>query len=862
MLRALLASHRWRVHEYDAKKEEKSMNSKVIRALSSTAVLIAIAFSTMFLPAVASAADDDPPGRVARIRYLEGSVSFQPAGESDWVSAVTNRPMTTGDQLWADAGSRAEVQIGSAMIRVAANTGFSFLNLDDRIAQIQLTDGTLNLTVQRLTRNEVIEVDTPNQAFSITQPGQYRVETGTDGNSSMVTVRQGQGEVTGGGRTYDLRSGQSGTFTGTDTLDGYVSVARDQDDFDKWGQSRDRQYDGSQSARYVSHDVVGYEDLDNNGTWRSDPTYGNVWTPTSVQSGWAPYHNGHWVWIAPWGWTWVDDAPWGYAPFHYGRWVSIRGNWGWVPGPMNSQPVYAPALVAFIGGANFGVSVSVGGGGYGGGDVGWFPLGPREVYVPGYNTSRGYVDRVNTSNTNVNNTTITNVYNNQVTNNNRTNVIYVNRTVQGAVTAVPQNAFRSSTPVARAAVPVNEHQIAAAPVVSRAAVAPSRDSVLGVSAPTANRVARPPAAVVNRPVVAKATPPPPPVPFARQQQELAKHPGQPLATHEVQVLRPANVAVAQPQVKQAPPGKPATLKTGPPVNQPVLGSARQPGNAQPPVVPGNKAANLPVANAPANKPATEPVANVPPNKQSGRPVATAPADTNQPIHTDRPPSAQQQQADKAREQQAAQQQAAQQQAAAKQQADKAREQQAAQQQVVQQQAAAKQQADKAREQQATQQQVVQQQAAAKQQADKAREQQATQQQVVQQQAAAKRQADKAREQQAAQQQVVQQQAAAKQQADKAREQQAAQQQAAQQQAEKARGQQAAQAQQADKAREQQAAPQAVQQRPDRPPNAQPAPQPKVQPANQPQAHPAPPLTPAEKARQEQQKKDEKPPSPQ
>ena len=795
------------------KRDVTSMNTKHKKKLGWMTALLAATVLMLTFASVASA-DDDPPGRVARIRYLQGSVSFQPAGESDWVSAVTNRPMTTGDQLWADAGSRAEVQIGSAIIRVDANTGFSFLNLDDRTVQIQLTEGTLNLRVQRLGRDEVFEVDTPNQAFSVTRPGQYRVEAGTDGNSSMVIVRQGQGEVTGGGRTYDVQSGQSGTFTGTDSVDGYVSAAGDPDDFDNWGQSRDRQYDGSQSARYVSHDVVGYEDLDNNGTWRSDPTYGSVWTPTSVQAGWAPYHNGHWVWIAPWGWTWVDDAPWGYAPFHYGRWVSIRGNWGWVPGPMNDQPVYAPALVAFIGGANFGVAVSVGGGGYGGGDVGWFPLGPREVYVPGYNTSRGYVDRVNTSNTNVSNTTITNVYNNQVTNNNSNNVTYVNRAVPGAVTAVPQNAFRSSAPVARAAVPVNEKQIAAAPVVSRAVVAPSRDSVLGTSAPTANRVARPPEAVVNRPVVAKTTPPPPPVPFARQQQELAKHPGQPLAVHEVQSLRPANAAAAQPLVKQAPPGKPATLSTSRPVNPPAVGNSRQPANQPPQTVPTNRPGNAPVANAPANRPPNAPpnvpVANVPANKPTSPPVAVAPVEKAQPIRNDRPPSAQQQ-ADKSREQQAAQQQAAQQQAA-QQQAEKARGQQAAQQQ----------QADKVREQQAVQQQ------AAQQQAEKARGQQAAQQQ-----------ADKTREQQAAQQQAAQQQA------EKVRGQQAAQQQTAQRQAAQ---------QQAEKAREQQAA----QQRPDRPPSAQPVPQPQVQPAHRPPA-PPPPLTPAEKAREEQLKKEQKPP---
>src|SRR5271166_2184326 len=718
------------------------MNTKLKKRLSWITALLAAALLTLSFPPAAAADNDDPPGRVARIRYLQGSVSFQPAGESDWVSAVTNRPMTTGDQLWADADSRAEVQIGSAMIRMAANTGFSFLNLSDRTVQIQLTEGTLNLRVQRLGRDEVFEVDTPNQAFSVTQPGQYRVEAGADGNSSMVIVRQGQGEVTGGGRTYNVHSGQSGTFTGTDSLDGYVSAAGNPDDFDNWGQSRDRQYDGSQSARYVSRDVVGYEDLDNNGTWRSDPTYGNVWTPTSVQSGWVPYHNGHWVWIAPWGWTWVDDAPWGYAPFHYGRWVSIRGNWGWVPGPMNYQPVYAPALVAFIGGANFGVSVSVGGGGYGGGDVGWFPLGPREVYVPGYNTSRGYVDRVNTSNTNVSNTTVTNVYNNQVTNNNSNNVTYVNRAVPGAVTAVPQNAFRSSAPVARAAVPVNEKQIAAAPVVTRAVVAPSRDSVLGTSAPTANRVAQPPAAVVNRPVVAKATPPPPPVPFAEQQQELAKHPGQPLAAHEVQVLRPGNVAAAQPLVKQAPPGKPATMNPNRPASPPAVVNSRQPANAQPPTVPANRPANVPVANSPANKPGNVPVANPPANKPTTAPVAIAPADKTQPIHADRPPSAQQQQQeDKVREQQAAQQQAAQQQA------EKARGQQAAQQQ------AAQQQADKARAQQATQQQQAAQQQAAQQQAEKARGQQAAQQQAdkAHEEQAAQQQAEKARGQQATQQ---------------------------------------------------------------------------------------------------------------
>src|SRR6266705_912240 len=142
-----------------------------------TTLLVAVAVLPAALP-LAHAQDQydqyDPPGRVARLGYMQGSVSFQPAGESDWVQAVPNRPMTTGDRLWADQDSRAEVELGSAVIRLAANTGFAFLNLDDRTVQVELTSGSLNISVRRLDRDAVFEVDTPNQAFSVLQAGRYR----------------------------------------------------------------------------------------------------------------------------------------------------------------------------------------------------------------------------------------------------------------------------------------------------------------------------------------------------------------------------------------------------------------------------------------------------------------------------------------------------------------------------------------------------------------------------------------------------------------------------------------------------------------------------------------------------------------
>ena len=154
----------------------KNLSEGFVRSKQYRKVFIAIAvvtlFSASFSP-IAKAQDqdqDDPPGRVARLGHLDGSVSFQPAGESEWVEAVSNRPMTTGDKVWADRDSRAEVQLGSSTINLAANTGFSFLNLDDRTVQIQLSAGTINVRVYELDRDTDYEIDTPNQAFVIEQP--------------------------------------------------------------------------------------------------------------------------------------------------------------------------------------------------------------------------------------------------------------------------------------------------------------------------------------------------------------------------------------------------------------------------------------------------------------------------------------------------------------------------------------------------------------------------------------------------------------------------------------------------------------------------------------------------------------------
>ena len=107
----------------------------------------------------------DPPTRVARLSYIDGSVSFQPGGQGDWGAATRNRPVTVGDKIWSDQDARAELQAGPASIHLGSMTALSFLNLDDQTTQMRLAEGTINFRVRELREGDVYEVDTPNVTF-------------------------------------------------------------------------------------------------------------------------------------------------------------------------------------------------------------------------------------------------------------------------------------------------------------------------------------------------------------------------------------------------------------------------------------------------------------------------------------------------------------------------------------------------------------------------------------------------------------------------------------------------------------------------------------------------------------------------
>jgi hypothetical protein len=531
----------------------------------------------------------DVPGRAARLSYASGTVSFQPASVDDWVPAELNRPMSTGDRLWTEAGARAELNLGSAALRVNGRTNLSFINLDDRTAQFQLSVGTLSVRIRRLADDEVFEIDTPQAALSLLRPGEYRVEVNEQGDTTLVSVRSGQVEATAG-QAFSIAPREQVRITSPADPNGQPAFEnRDippADPFDNFCQDRDRREDMSQSSKYVSRDVPGYADLDSAGTWRTTPDYGPMWVPAGLPPGWAPYRYGHWAWVNPWGWTWVDDAPWGYAPFHYGRWVFVGGAWAWVPGPVvvGVRPVYSPALVAWVGGSSFGVSIGIGAGP----TVGWFALGPREVFVPAYRYSPAYIERIN-----VTNTVIVNrgVFANVAV----ANVAYVNRGVVGAVVAVPGGVMVAGRPIGAAAIVLRSEVVARVQVGVVAAVVPERGAVLGGREIV--HVA-PPATVMNRTVVTRAVPPPPRIAFDHERAALAANPGHPLDHAAVDNLRRSEPPAAHAAYRPAAAAGPARPMNMP---RPIAPAARPEARAEARSEAGPAPAARPVGEHPAAK---------------------------------------------------------------------------------------------------------------------------------------------------------------------------------------------------------------------------------------------------------------------
>ena len=398
---------------------------------------------------------EDPPGRVGRVSLLAGTVSWRETAEDEWVPAVVNYPVTSGNAFWAEPGARAELRIGGDSIRLAGGTEMDIEQLDDLVTRVEVPQGIINLHVETHDPNEVYQVITPRGVVSLVASGTYRIDAGTENTPTAVAVLRGSARFADG-HAVTVTAGETVLASGENEEDVSYSVQKTvPNEFDNWSLARDNYEEPRQVAQYVSPEMTGYEDLGTYGEWQTVPEYGNVWYPTSVPVSWEPYRYGHWAWIWPWGWTWVDDAPWGFAPFHYGRWFRFHDRWAWWPGERHHRPVFAPALVAFVGGHDhrFGV-------GLGGPAVGWIPLAPHEAFHPNFRASNRFVRDVN----------INAVRNINAINVRSADVGPANFANRNFATVVPQDDFASGHHVARAALHVPAENIAAAPLATGAAL--------------------------------------------------------------------------------------------------------------------------------------------------------------------------------------------------------------------------------------------------------------------------------------------------------------------------------------------------------------------------------------------------------
>jgi hypothetical protein len=339
----------------------------------------------LFVATPLLAAETDPPGRVGRISLTSEGTQLRVGDSVASAEAALNWPLTTGALIETTSESRAEARIGSTTLSISGGTSLEFVEISDERIWLRLNRGSVILGIRNPKHAAEIALDTPLGRLRVDVTGTYRADVA--GGTTALSAYQGTAHIENLGLA--VHTGDRILLLGGSDRN-YLLGQAVTDTLRQWSLVRE-QLETRGSYRYVSSEMTGHEELERHGRWQEIPEYGPAWFPQGMPSGWAPYRWGRWGWVSPWGWTWIDHAPWGFAPFHYGRWALIAGAWAWLPGAYVAQPVYAPALIVWLGQPGWSASFSFGAAPA----VGWFPLGPREIYYPHYRSSLRHVRSIN-----------------------------------------------------------------------------------------------------------------------------------------------------------------------------------------------------------------------------------------------------------------------------------------------------------------------------------------------------------------------------------------------------------------------------------------------------------------------------------
>jgi Family of unknown function (DUF6600) len=341
---------------------------------------------------------ESPPARVGRLGYFAGQVWQFGAGTAQgdqWVPAELNYPVTSNTAFATGIDSRAEFGLGGGVARIGPGSELDVVTLDDANTDLRVPQGEVSLYLGAQDPNNPIDtvVTTPRGDVALSAPGRYEIAAGTQDEPSVVTVFDGQAQITdAAGASFSVAGGQAAVLSGDSAHPSFAIRSAHEDGLEAWARARDRQVYAAAPPAGVPRQITGVDSLGAYGRWETTSAYGAIWIPNDVPADWQPYRDGHWAYIEPWGWTWIDREPWGFAPFHYGRWVRFQDRWCWAPGLAYGEvregpawPVYAPALVVFAHIVTAAQRPA----------VAWYPLGWNEPYFPSYHVSRRYFERVN-----------------------------------------------------------------------------------------------------------------------------------------------------------------------------------------------------------------------------------------------------------------------------------------------------------------------------------------------------------------------------------------------------------------------------------------------------------------------------------
>ena len=301
---------------------------------------------------------------------------------------------------------------------------------------MRLTDGAIAVHVHSIGANEDRAGRNAQHDRAAARTGEYAIETEEDGERTVVKTRQRRS------RSQRRRSKPARLPRWRERARHLHRQRRSEFGDDASRPSQRRSNSGRYERESRRRDSVARElrvrrersairISTRTARGAAKPEYGNVWQPSMsyVSSDWAPYRYGRWIWVTPWGWTWVDDSPWGYRavplrPLDVSAATLVLGARARAT---STRPMHR-RLVAWVGSPSFGVHFR---------DVGWFPLGPREIYIPGYRSSWRYFHSVNAWNS-MDNLALSNAYNGR-----NQNFNYRNRTAPHAVTVVNHDTFVS-----------------------------------------------------------------------------------------------------------------------------------------------------------------------------------------------------------------------------------------------------------------------------------------------------------------------------------------------------------------------------------------------------------------------------------